>query len=354
MDAGFRPLVSIITPTYNHERYIGQCIESVLAQSYSNWEQVIIDDGSSDRTGQVVTEFNDPRIRYYHQERKGVFRLAETYNRALALCQGSLIAPLEGDDLWPSDRLAALVPAFADAGVIVSYGVCRGFSGDATPAPLVMPSAGVRRAFGRSALFNEPTGAVCAAMLDCGGMVGSATASIIRRCALEAIGGFQHFQGLPLTDYPTFLELGLNGKFAFTERTTSYWRRHANNTTTRQEEAILSGLFLCALGFLEKPRPGAGVPLPSRAEMEARWHKKLGRRAFWNGRRLLFRRQWKEARARFRRAFWLSAWPVRAGAVCGLAASYLQFNLEPLMELAGRGYPAGLLGNDAQESRAAT
>ena len=57
------PLVSIITPTYNHEVSIGECIESVLAQTYSHWEQIIIDDGSTDRTKEIVAQYNDERIK---------------------------------------------------------------------------------------------------------------------------------------------------------------------------------------------------------------------------------------------------------------------------------------------------
>ena len=62
------PLVSIITPTYNHEEYIGTCIDSVLNQTYQNWEMIIIDDGSTDKTGYEVTKYNDDRIKYVKQE----------------------------------------------------------------------------------------------------------------------------------------------------------------------------------------------------------------------------------------------------------------------------------------------
>ncbi|MDM7940633.1 MAG: glycosyltransferase, partial [Methanothrix sp.] len=79
------PSVSIITPTYNHERYIAECIDSVLAQSYPYWEQIIIDDGSSDGTQDVISLYKDKRIKYIRQENKGIWRLGETYNKALQL-----------------------------------------------------------------------------------------------------------------------------------------------------------------------------------------------------------------------------------------------------------------------------
>ena len=79
-------LVSIITPTFNHERFIGTCIENVLKQTFQNWEMIIIDDGSTDKTEYEVTKYTDDRIRYVKQENVGIWKLSETYNKALE-CQ---------------------------------------------------------------------------------------------------------------------------------------------------------------------------------------------------------------------------------------------------------------------------
>ncbi len=99
------PLVSIITPTYNHEKFIGTCIESVLKQTYQNWEMIIIDDGSTDKTGVVVAKYDDDRIKYVKQENLGIWKLSETYNKALDMSMGDLVAILEGDDAWPNFKL---------------------------------------------------------------------------------------------------------------------------------------------------------------------------------------------------------------------------------------------------------
>ena len=101
------PLVSIITPTFNHEGFIGTCIESVQAQTYPHWELLILDDGSTDATGLVADRYaeQDHRIRVFHSENVGVFRLDETYNQALSHANGSLIGILEGDDVWEPDKL---------------------------------------------------------------------------------------------------------------------------------------------------------------------------------------------------------------------------------------------------------
>src|SRR6185437_7226889 len=63
-----KPVVSIITPTYNHERFIGQCIESVLDQTFPDWEMIIVDDESTDGTGSVLRGYNDQRVNYIRQE----------------------------------------------------------------------------------------------------------------------------------------------------------------------------------------------------------------------------------------------------------------------------------------------
>ena len=63
-----KPLVSIITPTYNHEKFIEQCVRSVLSQTYPNWEMIIIDDGSTDKTPEKIEQFKDDRIHYIRQK----------------------------------------------------------------------------------------------------------------------------------------------------------------------------------------------------------------------------------------------------------------------------------------------
>src|SRR5438309_11287439 len=116
------PLVSVVTPTYNHDHYIGPCIESLLRQTYPNWEQIIIDDGSTDATRKALERYTEPRIRYHRQTNQGAYALARTYNRALDLAKGSLIAILEGDDLWPQKKLATLVPTLDDPRIVLAYG----------------------------------------------------------------------------------------------------------------------------------------------------------------------------------------------------------------------------------------
>lgn len=96
-------LVSIIMPTYNCGQYIAESIQSVLSQTYSNWELLIIDDCSTDNTRYVVSSFKDPRIHYQcNQKNSGA---AISRNTALRMAKGKYIAFLDSDDLWSPNKL---------------------------------------------------------------------------------------------------------------------------------------------------------------------------------------------------------------------------------------------------------
>lgn len=96
-------LVSIIMPSYNTAKYIRESIESVINQTYVNWELIIVDDCSSDETDSIVASFEDNRIRFLKNEKN--MGAALSRNRALRETNGEWIAFLDSDDLWTSDKL---------------------------------------------------------------------------------------------------------------------------------------------------------------------------------------------------------------------------------------------------------
>src|SRR5438132_8639305 len=100
-----QPLVSILTPTFNHRKFITTCLASLRAQTYTRWEAIVVDDGSTDGTPDLVLQFNDPRVTLIRRQHQGVDGLADAYNTALHETSGSLVAILEGDDFWPPDKL---------------------------------------------------------------------------------------------------------------------------------------------------------------------------------------------------------------------------------------------------------
>lgn len=100
-----QPLVSVIIPNYNHTRFIPNAIHSVLAQTYSHYEVIVVDDGSTDDSREVVAGFGN-KVRYIWQENQG---LAGARNTGIRVASGNLIGLLDADDEWHSDYLEQMV-----------------------------------------------------------------------------------------------------------------------------------------------------------------------------------------------------------------------------------------------------
>lgn len=98
-------LVSIVTPTYNCGKFIEETIKSVLNQTYKNWEMIIVDDCSTDNTGEIVKKYvdADDRIIYYCLDNNSGAAVARS--KAIELARGNYIAFLDSDDLWTTDKL---------------------------------------------------------------------------------------------------------------------------------------------------------------------------------------------------------------------------------------------------------
>lgn len=221
------PGVAIITPTHNHERYLSACIESVLAQTYSSWEMVIVDDGSTDGTTAIAERFQDPRIRLLrHTESRGLLRLREAYQEALEATTAPLIAVLEGDDTWPPDKLARQVPQFEDSEVVLAYGGAELIDTEGCSYATYQ-----RRPAGAAA-SNRPVGAILPHLVEQNFIV--ACTVIARRDALARIGGFIQPAGIPYVDHPTWLALALEGVFSSDDGIVGCWRRHPDQFTTLQ------------------------------------------------------------------------------------------------------------------------
>ncbi len=112
-------LVSVIMPSWNTGRYIAQSIQSVVNQTYPNWELVLVDDCSTDDTDAVVAGFHDQRIRYFKNEHNS--GAAVTRNRALREAQGEWIAFLDSDDLWSPEKLERQLRFMKEKGCVFSY-----------------------------------------------------------------------------------------------------------------------------------------------------------------------------------------------------------------------------------------
>ena len=112
-------LVSIIMPSYNTAPYIMETIQSVLDQTYTNWELIIVDDCSADNTNEILAEIHDERIKYFRNEKN--FGAAVSRNKALREAKGQWIAYLDSDDLWVPEKLERQINFMKKNGYSFSY-----------------------------------------------------------------------------------------------------------------------------------------------------------------------------------------------------------------------------------------
>ncbi|MCI2088604.1 MAG: glycosyltransferase family 2 protein [Prevotella sp.] len=118
------PLISVIVPVYNVEKYIRQCIDSILSQTYTNFELILVDDGSKDKSGEICDEYakKDSRIRVFHKTNGGV---SSARNLALGKARGEWIAFVDSDDFVDKDYLTIVdVPKGTDV-VIKSFKIIK-------------------------------------------------------------------------------------------------------------------------------------------------------------------------------------------------------------------------------------
>jgi glycosyltransferase involved in cell wall biosynthesis len=316
-----RPKVSIITPTYNHEKYIAECIDSVLAQSYPHWEQIIIDDGSSDRTGDIINQYKDERIKYIRQENKGIWRLGETYNKALQLARGEYIAILEGDDFWPPDKLELQIDALKCADAVLSWGKAKIV--DSQGDFLTVLPKDVKR-------FVDLTKEQVLGELLFSNSMHSCTI-VCRKSALLSIGGFKQPRGIPCVDGPTWLELSLAGKFLPIEEILGCYRRHDTQISSKMKTSMVkAGLY--SLEFFRN------LPLEAKASLEKEVHdinakleRKVKENYYYLGRAYLREGKWLDARENFLKAIMDKNVPsIKAKAMIGIIYSYRKRDLEEL------------------------
>ena len=121
------PLVSIIIPNYNKEEFLSNCIQSVLKQTYRNFEIIIIDNFSSDKSLDVAKNFIDPRIKLFQFKNNGI--IAASRNFGIKKSNGKYLAFLDSDDCWMKDKLSQSVKALENGADFI-YHDCIIFSED--------------------------------------------------------------------------------------------------------------------------------------------------------------------------------------------------------------------------------
>ena len=171
MDKGTKT-VSIITPTYNREKYLRYAMESVLNQTYRHLELLIIDDGSIDGTKDLVGSYNDPRIKYYFQQNQGQ---SVARNVGLKHARGDYICFLDSDNIWKLDKLQKQIKIMNDnpdchilygedetidesGNIMLSNESVRRYSGFITPQLLIFNFVNFNTAMIKSECFREMGG----------------------------------------------------------------------------------------------------------------------------------------------------------------------------------------------------
>ena len=128
-----RPLVSVITPVFNCERYLAAALESVLGQSYRPIELIVVDDGSTDGSAEIAGRYAD-RIRYVHQANSGS---GAARNAGVDLATGAYLAFVDADDLWVEEKLQRQMSAFeADGSLEIVFGHVEQFISPELPHAL--------------------------------------------------------------------------------------------------------------------------------------------------------------------------------------------------------------------------
>ena len=123
--------VSVVMPAYNHEKYIAEAIKSVLSQTHEDFELIIINDGSKDKTEDVILSFKDVRIKYYCQDNQGAH---VAINKGIEMSSGRYVAILNSDDAYTPDRFKRCVE-FLDSNAEYSTVITKvsGINGSSSP-----------------------------------------------------------------------------------------------------------------------------------------------------------------------------------------------------------------------------
>lgn len=231
-------LVSVIIPAYNAERWIGATLASALAQTYRNLEVVVVDDGSRDRTTEIIQSFaaGDPRVRLLRQANCSP---AAARNVGLAAATGSLIAPLDADDLWRPEKLEKQVAAMRLAGPRI--GLVYSWMSIIDKAD---------RIIARNLRPRYQGNVYADVVLAC--FIPSASIPLIRRSCLDEVGGFD--LGVPVCeDLKLYLEIAERYEFALVPEFLVGYRRTTGSLS--QNVSLMKRSYFKVLAEAQQRHP---------------------------------------------------------------------------------------------------
>jgi glycosyltransferase involved in cell wall biosynthesis len=231
------PVVSVIVPTYNGERYVGQTIDSVLAQTFEDWELLVVDDGSKDGTASIVSRYaaRDRRIRLLRRANGGE---AEARNLGIeAMSRAASYAVfLDHDDVWESTALEVLIDSLTrDPHALAAYGLAKFIDehGNAVKIGEAEATGCHRRALvGGRPVDWPPDRPTTFSVLILTNRIWTPGQVLIRRQTLEIVGRFDPDAGM-LADLDYWLRLTLAGDVRLVRRVVIQYRLHPDAQSHR-------------------------------------------------------------------------------------------------------------------------
>jgi len=202
------PLITVVMPCFNAERLLARAIASVFNQSFSDLELIVVNDGSTDASAEILNSITDQRLVLIHQENSGVCRAR---NNALSIAKGQFIAFLDADDYWDTECLSKLYQAFAtDSEAVLSYCGWQnvGLPGG-TGEPFVPPN------------YETPT-KQADLFENC---LWPIHATLTRRFAIEEAGGFDE-RILTSEDFLLWLKIGSEHRVVLVPEVLAYYQHH--------------------------------------------------------------------------------------------------------------------------------
>lgn len=232
------PTVSIILSAYNGEQFIGEAIESVLCQSFSNWELICVDDGSNDRTGDLIHSYTDKRIRYFFQQNSG--SPARGRNFGINICEGDYIAFIDQDDIYLPDSISERLNCFIEnPELYFLYSDCA-----------VIDHAGKVVSDSIIKYTNkQPFSGNCFKELFCGIFI-PIQGVMVRKCVFDKIGVFNESL-VGTEDYEMWLRIAYSYPLFFLGKTLAKWREHPPSLSQDRLQMDIN-FFNCLESILNK------------------------------------------------------------------------------------------------------
>ena len=255
------PRVSVIIPAYNHEHYIGPAIESVLAQTCGDFELIVIDDGSTDRTWDVIQGYRDSRLVCHHQENQDAYN---TLNRGLHLVRGRFAAILNSDDLYTPNRLERLLAEQQNSGAACLFSDVQPI--DAGGGEISDPAHPWNQWHQKNRRYLFECGNLYQAFLK-GNLMVTTSNLFLTAEAVRQVGDFCALRFLHDYDYIFRVLLAFPDRVRYlADDKLLYYRVHGGNTlgqgailAREQDQQVIRKYLLASMSMEVRPMVQAGV-----------------------------------------------------------------------------------------------